>query len=40
VGLIKIYIDEDAMSRALIVALRTRGVMVITTSEAALTEQT
>lgn len=37
-GLIKIYIDEDAVNRALVLALRTRDVPVLTALEAALTE--
>lgn len=37
-GQIKIYIDEDAVNRALVLALRTRDVPVLTALEAALTE--
>lgn len=36
--LIKIYIDEDAMDGDLIIALRARGVTVLTPLEVALTE--
>ncbi len=37
-GLIKIYIDEDAVHRALVLALRSRDVPVLTALEAARTE--
>ena len=37
-GLIKIYIDEDAARKGLVNALRTRGVTVLTALEAGLTE--
>ena len=37
-GLIQIYIDEDAGSRGLVNALRSRGVTVLTALEAGLTQ--
>jgi hypothetical protein len=37
VDLIQIYVDEDAAHRALVDALRSRGVPVLTASEAGLT---
>jgi hypothetical protein len=38
VGLIQIYIDKDAVNRALVLALRSRDVSVLTALEAALIE--
>ena len=38
-SLIKIYIDEDAMESDLVLALRSRGVIVITAVDAGLTEK-
>jgi hypothetical protein len=40
VTLPELYIDEDAQSNALIRALRSRGVPLLTTSEAGMSKQT
>jgi hypothetical protein len=40
VTLPKLYIDEDTQSDALIQALRSRGISLLTTSEAGMTKQT